>query len=198
MPCCDRAQRSHVGRLPKQMNRHNGARLAGHDRLFHPRGVEQQRIRVHIHERHAKTAVERRGGTRDERVVRYDDFAPVIKAVVVKERGQGKAQCVRPVREQQAISATTERRPLLGEFLRQRLRQTFHTTEEDPAKTPPNAAIPAGEATVPLGCPWPNPGIAHRYPALLGQRTGDAGGGPWQTANSSSSDRAQQRLCFGK
>ena len=153
MLCGDGAERGHVRRLSKQMNRHDGAGLAGDDGFLHARRVEQQRSGVDVDERDAKSAIERGGGAGDEREVRHDDLAAVVEAVVIQKRGERNAQRVGAVRHQQAIAAAAIGRPLLRELLRQRLRQSFDAAQEDPAQLRTHAAVPTQEIAVAVGRP---------------------------------------------
>lgn len=58
--------------------------------------------------------------------------------------------------------------------------------------------MPVKELALLIGRPRTKSGIAHSYAALLGKRSGEAGGGPRQVAQQRLRHRAQQRLRFGQ
>ena len=180
------------------MNRHDGARLSWNDGLLHARRVEQQGSRVDVDECDAKAAIERRRGAGDERKVRYDDLAPVVEAVVIQKRGERDAQRIGAVRHQQAIAAAAIGRPLLREFLRQRLRQTLDAAQEHPAELRARATVPAQEIAIAIGRPRTITGIAHRSAAVLGQRAGETRRRPRQLAQGRSHQRTQPGLRLRK
>src|SRR5262249_42200234 len=73
--CRDAPQRAHIRRLSEEMNRHDCPSLASDDGFLNARWVKEQCSRVNVDKCDSKTAIKRRRGAANVRIIRHDDFA---------------------------------------------------------------------------------------------------------------------------